>query len=180
MVAKMQKNVFNQVSCSSFLRDRQYREWNASLDRFLPSQMFQECSNRRFKDEKVLSTACSLSEETLCEYQTAAETGVSQIQDPLWRRVCIDVLRMLGPVAFNDLWKTNLISISPKEKRAYLNCPTQDIAATVENYHFVIMDALKKFYPFLFSIETEINEKESPHRKGKGSKVSVGLYRHLT
>ena len=174
----MQKNICNQVSCSSFLRDKAYREWNAPLNWPLASLKFKKCSNERFKDERILSNKFPLSERALHRYKTEAEAGISQIQDPLWRRVCLDILRILGPVAFKDLWKTNLMSISPKERRAYLACPTRSIAETVENYHFVIMGALKKFYPFLFSIETEISENKSMDMKGP--KVSVSLYRHLT
>ena len=174
----MRKNVCNQISCSSFLRDKQYREWNTLLEWPLTSMRLKECSSRHFKDEEVLSNEFSLSQETLYKYTTEAEIGISQIQDPLWRRVCLDIFRILGPVAFKDLWKANLTSISPKERRAYLTCPTQAIAEAVENYHFVVMGALKKFYPFLFSIETEISEDENLDRKR--SKISVSLYRHLT
>ncbi|OJW51064.1 MAG: hypothetical protein BGO67_12085 [Alphaproteobacteria bacterium 41-28] len=174
----MWKNVCNQISCSSFSRDKMYRGWNSSIDWPLSSLTIKKCSDRRFKDERILSNEFPLSEGALHRYTIEAETGISQIQDPLWRRVCLDVLRVLGPVAFKDLWKTNLMSISPRERRAYLACPTQGIADTVENYHFVIMGALKKFYPFLFSLETEISENEGTNMKR--SKASVSLYRHLT
>lgn len=85
-----------------------------------------------------------------------AETGITHIKDPLWRRVCIDLLKILGPNAFKDLWKIKLMQVSSEGRKACLACPTEALAETIEKYHFVIIDALKKFYPFLFSIETEI------------------------
>lgn len=172
----MWKNDSTQVSCSSFLRNNPLRESKTSLD-WHSSIRFKKCSNERFKHERFILNKSPLSEVALHNFKTEAETGISQIQDPLWRRVCSDVLRTLGPVAFKNLWKTNLVSVSPRERRACITCPSQDIAEAVENYHFVIMGALKKFYPFLFSIETKIGENERLDRNMP--KVSVNPYRHL-
>lgn len=93
---------------------------------------------------------------TLQNYTQEAEAGIAQIKDPLWRRVCVDLLKILGPVAFKDLWQIKLMQFSSKERRAFLVCPNKILAETIEKYHFVILDALKKFYPALFSVETEI------------------------
>ncbi|MBS0271434.1 MAG: hypothetical protein JSR85_02160 [Proteobacteria bacterium] len=84
-----------------------------------------------------------------------AEFGIARIKDPLWRRVCVDLLKILGPAAFKDLWKIKLIQVSSEGRKACLTCPTESLAETIEKYHFVIIDVLKKYYPFLFSIETE-------------------------
>jgi hypothetical protein len=178
MVTKMQKTVCDQTSCSLFLRNKASQGWSPLFDWPLGSLKFKRCSEWRFRDNQTLLNVFPLSDEVLHKYKTEAEVGISQIQDPLWRRVCLDVLRVLGPVAFKDLWKINLMRISPKERKAYLACPTPGIAETVKNYHFVIVGALKKFYPFLFSIETEISENRRTAMKG--SKDSVNLYQHLT
>ena len=156
----MWKNVRNLTSYSSLWREKENKEWNASLYWSLASARLKKFSNGYFEEKRSLSNELSLSEWVLHKYEVEAEEGISQIQDPLWRRVCIDVLRVLGPIAFKDLWKINLTSISPERRKAYLACPTQAIAETIENYHFVIIDALKKFYPSLLSIETEISGNE--------------------
>ncbi|HUX80534.1 MAG TPA: hypothetical protein VMW10_12445 [Alphaproteobacteria bacterium] len=176
----MWKNDYNQTPCSSLLRNKPYRDWNTSLDWPLASPRINKCSKGYFEHEQILLNKSSFTETTLlnCTTEAEAEAGIAQIQDPLWRRVCLDVLRTLGPVAFKNLWKTNLMSVSPRERRACITCPTKDIAKTVENYHFVIMGALKKFYPFLFSIETEISDTTRIDKTLP--KASVSPYRHLT
>lgn len=149
----MQKNVCNRASYSSFIRDNGYPQWNSSLDWLLATANLQKLNESKFEKGEVLTHE---TEQKVYEYKVEADKGISQIQDPLWQRVCIDILKVLGPIAFKDLWKTNFLSISPEGRRAHLTCPTHDIAETIEKYHFVVIEALKKFYPSLFSIETEV------------------------
>ncbi|MBX9785825.1 MAG: hypothetical protein K2Y08_00660 [Alphaproteobacteria bacterium] len=93
-------------------------------------------------------------------YESDAHCGISQIEDPLWQKICLELLNILGPIAFGDLWKINLISVSSDGKKVYLSCPSEITANRVETYHFVIIDVLRKFYPALTLIESEILSKE--------------------
>jgi len=162
MVKKMWKNVREHLLSPTFKKNK---GWNASF--------FWSCKDHI---NYSLTKDVYLSEKTIAEYQAEAELKISQIQDPLWQKACKDILGVLGPLAFKDFWKTKLISVSVEGKRAYLSCPNEPLALTLQLYHFVIIGALKKFYPFLSSIEVEINEdKERYIPANNSSKISLSL-----
>lgn len=128
--------------------------WNASLKWLLASHGIHTFAEPCKKKASPSKSGLLLAPDPHI-HMMEAKKGIAQIKDPLWRRVCADILKVLGPVAFKDLWNTQLKSISPDGKRAFLTCSTQAIAITLEEYHFVIIGALKEFYPFLSSIEIE-------------------------
>lgn len=151
----MWKNTCNQVSYPSFLENK---EWNTSLNWASVPEETQNFSLNYLQDERCFVNDFSLSAQRLRQYEREAEEGIAQISDPLWRRICIDVLRTLGPVAFQDLWKTQLVTVSSEGRRAYLVCSDSLTAKIIEQYHFVIIEALKQYYPFLSTLEIEISD----------------------
>ncbi len=148
MVARMQKDLYNSASYSSLSREYGYSQWSSSLDWLLATANLDEINRDPSNSE--------LSHQKVHQYKVLADLGISQIQDPLWKRVCIDILNILGPVAFKDFWKINFLSVSLHGKKAHLACPSQSVAESIQKYHFVIVEALKKYYPSLFSIETQV------------------------
>lgn len=156
------------------------KRWKTSLDWLLTSGKPHKFPKGHLEKDMSISKDITLSEQTLDKYRIEAEEGISRIQDPLWHRVCVDILQVLGPIAFKDLWKSKLITVSPKGRRVYLACPNQAMVETIEKYHFVIIAALKKFYPFLSSIEMEINEDKTEKTTEASSKSSVSLCRRFT
>ncbi len=102
----------------------------------------------------------SLPKALLDFYESDAHCGISQIEDPLWQKICLELLSILGPIAFGDLWRINLISVSSDGKKVYLSCTSEITAKRVETYHFVIIDVLRKFYPALALIESKILPKD--------------------
>lgn len=156
----MQENVCSLFSHTPLAWDIRYNEEYTSPDELFVTQDLQETSMNELK------------EWTLDRCEVEATEGISQIQDPLWRRVCIDVLRILGPAAFKNLWKIKLCHVSPEGKKAYLVSPTLDLAETIENYNFVVIEALKKFYPALLFLETKVIENLGQNKKNLRTKVS--------
>lgn len=156
LVTMMLENTHDKATYSACSMGTANKGWNASLKWFLASQGLHTFFTDSRKEAPSPSTDKSPLDSSFHIHMREAQKGISQIKDPLWHRVCADVLKVLGPVAFKDLWKTQFIRISPEGKRAFLSCPNQSIATTLEEYHFVIIGALKKFYPSLSSIETEI------------------------
>ncbi len=148
MVAKMYTDFFNQASYDSLIRESGHPHWGASLDWLSASANLKKL-NDHIKTE-------TYSEFALQHYKLQAHKGISQIKDPLWKRVCEDLLKMLGPVAFKDFWKISLIDISREGRKAHFACPSEILAESIQKYHFVIIEALKKYYPSLFAIETRV------------------------
>lgn len=146
MVKKMWNNGCDHLLSPPF---KENKRWNAS---------FNWSYKNPSEDNDSFSKGIYLSKKTFNKYKTDAELKISQIQDPLWQKTCDDILRILGPLAFKGLWKIKFISVSAEGRRAYFSCPNESLALTLQHYHFVIIGALKKFYPFLSSLEVEINE----------------------
>jgi len=152
MVMNMLKNTNYSVSGSQALAENINEVGNTSIDWLLAT------GTHSSYPEVQSARGISVLKESKPSSTFSLTKGIIQIKDPLWRRVCENILKVLGPDAFADLWKTKLVRISKEGKIAYFVCPTQTIAETIEKYHFVVIGALKEFYPFLTSIETEIKE----------------------
>lgn len=152
----MWKNVCNRSSVPSVVSEKGQETWYTSLDWLFASGKVQSDHQNTPQEKNSLLSA------PLPDDAREAEEGISQVQDPLWQKVCIDILRTLGPLAFKNLWKANLIYVSHETKKAYFICPTRDIAASLQRYHFVIIGVLKKFYPFLMSLNIEVKEEGQP------------------
>src|SRR5690606_28522615 len=100
MVIKMRTDFSNQASYDSLIRESGHPHWGSSLD-------WLSASANLKKLDGFAQDECS--EHTLQHYNLLAYRGLSQISDPLWKRVCQDLLNMLGPIAFKDFWKINLL-----------------------------------------------------------------------
>jgi hypothetical protein len=161
MVIDMLKNANLKSSLSQPVLDKGNEGGTPSLDWILASGSISTYPDSIYEKAISILREKPFSDSLLNDNLSPLRKGMSEIQDPLWRRICGSILSILGPTAFADLWKTKLIRISPEGKVAYLSCPNQEVAETIENYHFVVMGALKEFYPYLSSIETEIKEEEA-------------------
>lgn len=160
----MWKNAYNQFFSSPFLMDRGKQERQTLSSSVFLSGKIKSFPQTCTKGDEISSKNTPPSEDQLHEYKAQAEEGLLKIQDPLWYRICVDIFQTLGPIAFKDLWKTKLVGISSEGKRAFLSCPNEHIAMALDQYHFVIIGALKKFYPSVSVVETEISD---PERKYK-------------
>ncbi|MBY0271882.1 MAG: hypothetical protein K2X02_00490 [Alphaproteobacteria bacterium] len=127
---------------------------------YIGSMSIDEQSTYTHNSTPTLYLAESLPEGLLDSCESEAHCRISQIEDPLWQKICLELLSILGPIAFGDLWKINLTSVSSDGKKVYLSCTSEITAKRVETYHFVIIDALTKFYPALTLIESKILPKE--------------------
>ena len=71
------------------------------------------------------------------------------IEDPLWKRVCAEIVNMMGPPSVLKIGNCRLGSLSPQDKIIDLYCPTEEIAQFVEQYAFVILGSLQRYFPAL-------------------------------
>lgn len=77
------------------------------------------------------------------------EECISCIKDPLWKKICTDLICVMGPASVLKIWKSQLGEICPQGKGIDIMCETEEIAKFVGQYDFVILGSLHQYLPFL-------------------------------
>lgn len=80
---------------------------------------------------------------------TNATHCISLINDPLWKNICVDLLNMMGPASVLKVWKSTLEEFSPQEKSLEIICETEETMAFVQQYDFIILGSLQRYFPAL-------------------------------
>lgn len=100
----------------------------------------------------------SPSKKTACdETQSKANYCISLIEDPLWKKVCIEFINMMGPISVLKIWKSNLGSLSPQNNTIDLSCQTEEAAQLLQQYDFVILGILRRYFSALKELRISIN-----------------------
>jgi hypothetical protein len=85
--------------------------------------------------------------------------NISFIEDPLWKHICKEVIHIMGPISVLKIWDIQLGDLSPHDQEAELYCPTIESAQFVQQYDFVILGSLQKFFPVVRALKVKIGEK---------------------
>lgn len=107
--------------------------------------------------QTVLSSLCSQklspSKKSLMKNPRAqAEQCIALIKDPLWKRICVEFLAMMGPSSLLKIWKMTLAPLSPQCTVVYLNCKTREESEFIQTYSFVILGSLQAYFPAVKSL----------------------------
>ncbi len=86
---------------------------------------------------------------------TKAEECLSTIEDPLWRRICQDVMIMMGPASLLKIWECTLGEVYSQNKSIDIYSPTEKAAQFINQYSFVIFGSLKPYFPALKQISVK-------------------------
>ncbi|MBA3813515.1 MAG: hypothetical protein H0X26_03350 [Alphaproteobacteria bacterium] len=90
------------------------------------------------------------SPDTLLQHEhTRATNSISQIVDPLWQDICADLLHLMGPASVLKVWKSKLGELSCQDNGLDITCTTEETAAFVQQYDFVILGSLQRYFPAL-------------------------------
>jgi hypothetical protein len=74
------------------------------------------------------------------------DVNLSLIQDPLWRRVCSEILHLMGPIAA-QIFQVQLGV--PQDKALDLYCTTEEMVEFLQTYNFVVLTTLQRYFPSL-------------------------------
>jgi len=77
------------------------------------------------------------------------------IKDPLWKRVCQDVKDLMGTASVLKIWKSYLGPFSSQDKYLNIICENEEIAAFIQQYDFVILGSLRKYFPTLKQLKAQ-------------------------
>ncbi len=90
---------------------------------------------------------------------------IDQIVDPLWKDICVDLLHIMGPESVLKIWNSKLGEFSPQDKRIDITCETEERAAFVQQYDFVILGSLQRYFPALKQLKVQVRPALSHHLK---------------
>lgn len=90
------------------------------------------------------------------DIQSLANHYISLIEDPLWKRVCSEVAKMMGPLSILKLWESQLGTFSSQNKAIDIQCKTKDEAQFVQKYAFVILGSLQPYFPTVKNLKVKI------------------------
>lgn len=102
----------------------------------------------------------TIQQDTLIPFQdliARANRLLFLVEDPLWQRICADVIHMMGPLSAQKVTKCRLGEISGMDKVAEIYCQTDEVANFLEHYAFVVVGSLKKYFPALKEIRVKID-----------------------
>lgn len=85
-----------------------------------------------------------------------AKQCITLIEDPLWKQVCTECIDMMGPAPVLKIWSSSLGSLTPETKTMDLSCPTKEAAQLIQQYDFVILGMLRRYFPTLNELRIEI------------------------
>lgn len=88
-------------------------------------------------------------------YMKATEC-VSRIADPLWKKVCNDLIYNMGPAFVFKICNSTLGEISPQDSMLLVTCTNQSAVDFLHQYDFVILDSLQPYFPALKSVKAEV------------------------
>ena len=116
---------------------------------------YREILSFRGMIESSVSTSAVKNESRQISFdgaQSQAKHYVSLIKDPLWQHVCKEIVNMMGPHALLKMGNSRLGSFSPQDKTIDLYCRAQGEAHFVQQYDFVILGSLQRYFPTLKEI----------------------------
>ena len=85
-----------------------------------------------------------------------AKQFISHIEDPLWKKVCTELINMMGPVSVLKVWNSTLGPLSPENKSIELACKAKEAAHFIQQYDFVILSILRRYFPTLNELRVEV------------------------
>lgn len=97
----------------------------------------------------------SKDEEPVVE-KIISQTPLSFIEDPLWKRVCREAIRLMGSPA-HQMGQARLGPLSPQDTTIELYCQTDKIASFLQQYDFVILGILREYFPSVKKLRVRFN-----------------------
>lgn len=81
---------------------------------------------------------------------------LSLIKDPLWKSVCTEVTDLMGSSPVQKMWDTKLGAFCSESKSINLCCLTDEAAQFVNQYSFLILGSLQRYFPAIKTLKTKV------------------------
>jgi len=97
-------------------------------------------------------------EISLKDSHSQAKSCLSHIQDPLWKSVCTEMLDIMGPSSVYKIWNSKLGSYCTEGKTMEFCCPTVEVAQFMNQYSFLILGSLQRYFPTLKHLRVKVKQ----------------------
>jgi hypothetical protein len=97
----------------------------------------------------ILQKQTAIHDPLLRDEYAWAKSRISRINDPLWKEICTDLLNMMGPASVLKVWRSKLGEFSSQDKGLDFICETEEASVFVQQYDFVILGSLQRYFPAL-------------------------------
>ncbi|MBY0272317.1 MAG: hypothetical protein K2X02_02715 [Alphaproteobacteria bacterium] len=81
---------------------------------------------------------------------------LSHIEDPLWKSVCTEVTDLMGSSPIQKMWDSKLGSYCSEADAMDLCCPTDETAQFINQYSFLILGSLQRYFPAIKTLKTKV------------------------
>ena len=81
---------------------------------------------------------------------------LSLIKDPLWKSVCTEMIETMGSSSVQKIWNSTLGSYCSEADAMDLCCPTDETAQFVNQYSFLILGSLQRYFPAIKTLKTKV------------------------
>ncbi|MBX9786572.1 MAG: hypothetical protein K2Y08_04470 [Alphaproteobacteria bacterium] len=81
---------------------------------------------------------------------------LSLIKDPLWKSVCSEMTDLMGPSPIQKMRDSKLGAFCSESKSINLCCPTDEAAQFVNQYSFLILGSLQRYFPAIKTLKTKV------------------------
>ncbi|MBY0501472.1 MAG: hypothetical protein K2P93_05665 [Alphaproteobacteria bacterium] len=81
---------------------------------------------------------------------------LSHIEDPLWKKICCEVGKLMGSSSVEEIWDSELGSFCMEDKSIDLCCPTEEAAHFINQYSFLILGSLRSYFPAIKALKTKV------------------------
>lgn len=88
--------------------------------------------------------------------KSQAEQSLSLIEDPLWKSVCNEMTDLMGSFSVEKVWDSKLGTFCSEGKSIDLCCPTDEAAQFVNQYSFLILGSLQRYFPAIKTLKTKV------------------------
>ncbi|MBA3814658.1 MAG: hypothetical protein H0X26_09320 [Alphaproteobacteria bacterium] len=130
-------------------------EGQTVLPKFKKTLTEEDQSKGKLSFSKKKASSTSLKKEPVNSASLLADNYIkvkdrlSNIVDPLWKDICMDLLQMMGPASVLKIWESKLGEFSSQNQTLDLICDTAETATFVRQYDFVILGSLQRYFPAL-------------------------------
>ena len=140
----------------------------ASLSSFLPSAL---SLNKKKKNQASLNFSLLITETSHVSQKKPAQSEeflldilyvqarkfVSLIEDPLWKNICSEVIKIMGPLSVLKIWESCLGAFAAQDPLMEIHCKNEDTAQFFQQYAFVILGNLQNYFPSIKCLKIKIN-----------------------
>ena len=101
---------------------------------------------RSFDDTHIFTLEEAQNQNTSFEETLSQFNFISLIEDPLWKQVCVEVVSIMGPIAFK-MAQVQLGIYSSQDKTMDLYCQTSEVCTFIQEYNYIILGSLQRYFP---------------------------------